>query len=304
MSWEENVSNTAGTGPASKAALHILECGLKSSKKSAITNFINGVLECINAICFVYLGHYTLGKAEKQEVIYSYIIMNFCLLYFLHGMWNKWRTEKKDAVCMSKLATILDNREFPSHKYGAEAVVAACLDADYSSSSLHTAVQGIDPSYTPVYNVVGADGDEDLLSVDLVEMEIDQLEVMLQGMCVAYPEEEDEDVVTVSQGRVARSAAAFELRRSAVSLCTIAPYSLTIFILNILALWGYTVVILNFYQIPSKLQLGLSTEVSDWWGEFTGNAAWTLEPMIVLYVLWRAVGKENQKDSSIKEKFD
>lgn len=69
-----------------------------------------------------------------------------------------------------------------------------------------------------------------------------------------------------------------------------------IWILNVIAGYGYLMSILAFYfpnaelykdqtvgySLAQSVMLGLSNDNADWWGNFAGDFAWTVEPLLVL----------------------
>lgn len=95
---------------------------------------------------------------------------------------------------------------------------------------------------------------------------------------------------TVTKAKVARSVAAYGLRRQAVEASSSATLELVYFILNTIAFYGYSLCILAFYFETSNeswhnaLKFGMSHDDSDWWGNLAGDVAWTIEPAIALFV--------------------
>ena len=73
---------------------------------------------------------------------------------------------------------------------------------------------------------------------------------------------------------------------------SIAVMDLIFFLLNVLAWYGYLVAALTFY-IPEQSQplwfalmkLQLPHATCDWWGNFLGDLAWTIEPFLLLVIM-------------------
>merc|ERR1711862_398092 len=63
------------------------------------------------------------------------------------------------------------------------------------------------------------------------------------------------------------------------------------FLLNFIAFYGYMLYILVYYFDDEslqptgikKLQFGMSNSDADWYGNFAGDFAWTIEPLVVLF---------------------
>mmetsp|Transcript_15173 Transcript_15173/g.33935 ORF Transcript_15173/g.33935 Transcript_15173/m.33935 type:complete len:252 (-) Transcript_15173:219-974(-) len=63
------------------------------------------------------------------------------------------------------------------------------------------------------------------------------------------------------------------------------------FLLNFIAFYGYMLCILVYYFDDEslqptgirKLQFGMSNSDADWYGNFAGDFAWTIEPLVVLF---------------------
>ena len=106
----------------------------------------------------------------------------------------------------------------------------------------------------------------------------------------------------VSKAKVARSVAAYGLRRQSIKSAASAGIELVYFTLNLIAFYGYSLSILAYYYASSNdtwhrvLKFGMSHSDSDWWGNLAGDMAWTIEPALILYLALFKPGKPVQKE--------
>lgn len=97
------------------------------------------------------------------------------------------------------------------------------------------------------------------------------------------------DIIVESRATIKKAAVVRSVNQRRVICNTTAIYELIYFILNVTAFYGYLLSILSFYPtgggMMTLLKLGLTDEVCDFWGNFAGDLAWTIEPALALFVV-------------------
>jgi hypothetical protein len=120
---------------------------------------------------------------------------------------------------------------------------------------------------------------------------------------------EDAAIVPVTKSRVARSTVAYQLRLSSNKENKMSTTEMSYFLLNCVAFYGYSLSIFAFHYKDievwwhTAMKFGMSHEASDAWGSLAGDAAWTIEAFMIMYMSYGAVTDyfSTKKDTKVKK---
>lgn len=290
-----------GKGAGDSDAEVIVHTSIAQNLVASYLRVLQGLIQLAFAVCFGLLGTNTLkgagffdgeaGQAKLEKyVIDGLLAMDIGLLYFLWVMWNKYVGHVADSTRCNKLAELLDSKD--DRDFVSESLCDVALEAGYEFSSLPLLyTQVTSDNRTPTWLQPVATPTPTLLRQCFEEVE-DNLDAFAERRASSQSSKDKSG--SVSASKLARSNAAYKLRLQAFEGSSAAPLDLVYFVLNFVAGYGYLLGILAYYfqgqnaQWHAVLKFGLGHESSSWWGNLAGDVAWTVEPLLIIFLSYVA----------------
>lgn len=274
----------------------LLYASIRQKLTSAYLLVLQGVLSLAFAVCFCVLGLNTLQLVTPKLVFDALAVMDIGLLFFLWLMWRKYADHLTDSTRCNKLADLLDAKAGRSNT----AVLDLAREAGFSAASMPLAFAQIMPKdHISSWTDDSVSPSSSALSHAIFEVQSD-LNSFEDASSRAPQKQQPTGDTPVSAGRVCRSNAAYKLHLLAYEGSQEWLMDLVYFVLNFIAFYGYMLSILKFYsefysidrkaQWHHMLKFGMSHEDSDWWGNFAGDMAWTIEPLLVMVIAYMTSG--------------
>lgn len=264
----------------------ILRHGLTADRAGACQRQLVGVCEFLIACAYVFLlanSLHATGPSHPHPIYRSLIVMELCVAYLLTVMWRSLWAKVSAAESCSALAAQLQVKGAVSNLKVLE------LADDCGFTNMMDAVTVIDPLFTPSCRFQG-----DGLKADLTA---------IHALIADSKDQEREELISYLLTR--------SNRLSVESV--IAGF---VFLFNLTAGVAYMVGILAFYfpnagstpgtvsQIAHVLMFKMSRANAEWYGIFTGDLAWTLEPLLVLASPWLIQRFTKEVEKAPKPKSD
>lgn len=277
----------------------ILRHGLREDMKDGMTKFCVGIAEFVVGCAFIFLMANSLhlhGIDHPIPLMQALISLEMALLYFikviLTGIISNVSKASKYANLEKLLVEAMVKPEFKNMKISNRKLMDFACEVGFLNN-LMDAYIFVNPTYFPAYR--------------LSYSAIDGIEKDLQEIGKEFVDEKLEDfnnpkkVVTVVRSVVNPTFCANLLIESR-SLYVEAFFDFLILSLNVLAGWGYWMCILAFYYpdayttanavpvtadpmmhfISRIVMLQLSPSRASFYGNFLGDFAWMLEPLLVI----------------------
>lgn len=263
-----------------------------------IHKIIGGFGDLIVGIAFLFLflnSFHIHFETHPKPLIDALIWMEIALVYFLYIMFQQCFNSKSQSLKLEELSNNLRNR---SISITDEISFCDSVKALGYENHLMDALMIMDTNYKPVYR-----GDKvkekdtkklmkdtySQLNKTLKQFYIDEFDDCNKDKIKKNGKEEDKD----DTNKEKESKRVYLNYDNAATNCTkvadefLSKLSLQIiyFLLNGVAWYGYLLGILAFYT-PNELvilKFGYPDDVADWWGNFIGDLAWTIEPLIILW---------------------
>ena len=245
---------------------------IDKEKKSKEYQLISGIWQIIFGISFMFLCLNTLRMVQPKPVIDALIAMEIGLAYFLVYMWDSFLEKIK----LAGRQYYLSNKVGSTDAITKSSILQTYLqEGGYDINNIHKSVLILDDKFHPAWrNELPSDELEP--STETLITTFRSVSSLLDNL-VEIKKKEDEDTKKSL------------LKNAEVTYC-FAFLDLVYFLLNLIAGHGYMMGILAFY-LPTnnsyllKLSfLGFSHSDADWYGNFAGDLAWTIEPALVLLV--------------------
>lgn len=241
---------------------------IEKEKKSKEYQLIVGIWQIIFGISFIFLTLSTLRMVTTKPVINALIAMEIGLAYILVYMWDsfleKTRVAGRQYYLATKVGAIDDITK-------STLLLTYLQEAGYDINNIHKSVLVLDDNFHPQWR------DE------LLEPEVSRQTLVATFKSVSSLLDSLIDVKKKGDDNTKQT-----LLRKAENVYCLALLDLIYFVLNFIAGHGYLMGILAFY-LPTNnsyllkiIFLGLSHNEADWWGNFAGDLAWTIEPVLVL----------------------
>lgn len=247
---------------------------------------ISGICEITIGISFFFLfsnSYHYYFQGHPKPVIDALIFMEIALLYFLYLMLKSFVKVYRDINRCITLANLLENNK--SSQESVRGLIEAFIKSGYFRDISH-ALKIMKPTYSLKWresSIVKKDDKKQNIE-QIVKKDLDSIRQTLEKYC-SIKKGKDIDKKAVSN----RQLACRNLRSYAKKSNVQAPLEFIYFILNIIAGYGYLLGILAFYVSEDNqhvifkiLKLGLNNPNADWYGNLVGDAAWTIEPLLIL----------------------
>ena len=259
---------------------YIIDDGLTSMINKEIENIISSVLEMICGICFLFLFGNSLHlhpTAHPKQVINALIVMNIALIYFLILMWNTYKNRNYDNIKSNYIYDLLlkEKSLFSNIDNG---IIMVSASAGFKNS--YKALQVLSKNKFQL-NYENLDNEDNDLWLESMQNDFDDVTKVI-----------DEINRNNSKSSYNVNLIKTNLQEQIYYNNNIVYLDLIYFILNFIAFYGYTIGILAYYyplnSNPSAfiklLKLGLDDDFGDFWGNFAGDLAWTIEPYLILFI--------------------
>jgi hypothetical protein len=261
--------------PSIGAEYIVVEEALEKARRQALLDIFMGFWEIVFGIAFLFLTANSLhlhGPTHPKPLIDALIWMEVGLGYVLVLMWQKYQARNAFSIRAQKLALMLQI----SPPKSAPDVLFKITEAGYDTVS-----EGL-IDMIPALDFTLDDSGEGLEALVLEKMKIAR-----DGLSkvTAYRN---------TRSKVSVEALTAQLNDVAANENSGASWDLFYFVINFIAGYGYLLGILAFYcpaspdeSIVSKSlkfgHFGVSDDAADFWGNFSGDFAWTLEPFFILF---------------------
>ena len=264
----ENAINISGF--VSLQTYYVTRQFIEKEKKSKEYQLIVGIWQIIFGISFIFLTLNTLRMVTPKPVIDALIAMEIGLAYILVYMWDGFLEKTRVAGRQYYLATkvgAIDNITKSS------VLLTYMQEGGYDTNNIHKSVLVLEDSFHPQWR---NDLLEPELSREILVSTFKSVSSLLDNLVEIKKKEDD----SVKQS----------LLKKAEGTYCLALLDLVYFLLNFIAGHGYLMGILAFYLPTSTnyflkiIFLGLSHSDADWYGNFAGDLAWTIEPVLILLV--------------------
>lgn len=237
-------------------------------------------------------------------VIDSFIWMEIGLVFFLYLMYSSLADRGSRVQILSRLATPLSesaDEEWISPFALFQLLNKSLKDGAASSSSFSLLeVLSVTATLCPGSEEEalvrklgeaaenGAAADKAILQSLFKRWGASSKESNKKGKKASEQAGEDTSTLSISKKKVLQ-----KLKKQMQELKGSLPIDQALFLLNVVAGYGYLMGILAFYWPASSsptwmqsasrlLMLGLSRDAGDWAGNFAGDLAWTLEPLLII----------------------
>lgn len=259
--------------------------GLETDRSNNIVKGIVGFWEIIFGLSFVFLGlnsvHYYL-KGHPKPVIDALIAMEIGLAYVLVVMWRGLGRKFTHINILNKLSKVVSS-DLSSQSFNVKNLLTQAADFGilfnfqedvYSNINMLDVYRTLFPQFKPSYASSPATTQGEKIQSDLDHIE--------HTTSLNLPKE---DLLNT-------------LNKTKMQLVYESVFDIFYFILNFVAGYGYLLGILAFYfpyassktnnvdAIVKALMFQMSNDDADWWGNFAGDLAWTIEPVLVMTQGW------------------
>ena len=282
---------------SSSSEFLIIKQGLESDRSLSRNRTFIGFLELIFGVAFIFLTLNTLhivGPTHPKPLIDALISMEIGLAYILVIMWNSFTKKVRDFSKLRRLISTVKSLKART----AGALLLGAMDSGFAEDGLFDAFMFLDASYSPLWRTKNS-SDVMSLAVEIQTEFRNVTAVFTKLKNVRAPSvETSEDCSLLTS-----------LKKQEFETLLQAPQDLIYFALNFIAGYGYLLGILAFYIPEVKnnglgmvkfftasidstgesyswcklLMFGLTHVEADWWGNFAGDVAWTIEPLLILY---------------------
>ena len=261
---------------------YVIEDCLFTLLNQEFHNIISSLLELICGFCFIFLFTNSLhihADTHPKPVIDALIIMNIALIYFLYIMWDTYLNRKisiiqADSFCNSshdkkkkmKLTSTLDLFQV----LASVGIVNVYEGFKWLSDDFHLKYEDVD--------VDTENGNEGQWN----KIIINDFATITSFIDNFTTKNVRDDIELINK-----------LKNNSKRNNKMQYLDIAYFILNVIAFYGYTIGILAYYcpfdsyqdSITMMLfKLGMTDDTGDYWGNFAGDLAWTVEPFIILFV--------------------
>ena len=282
---------------SSSSEFLIIKQGLESDRVLSRRRTFIGFLELIFGVAFIFLTLNTLhivGPTHPKPLIDALISMEIGLAYILVIMWQSFTRKVRDYSKIRRLISTVKSLKART----AGALLLGAMDSGFAEDGLFDAFMFFDATYAPLWRTKNTS--KTLSLADEIQTEFRNVTaVFLKLKAVkASAEETTTDCSLLSS-----------LKKQEFETMLQAPQELIYFALNFTAGYGYLLGILAFYIPEVKnnglgmanflaasldsagesyswckfLMFGLTHADADWYGNFAGDVAWTIEPILMLY---------------------
>lgn len=256
---------------------YIIEDCLFTLLNKEFHNIISSILELVCGFCFIYLFTNSLhihADSHPKPVIDALIIMNIALIYFLYIMWDTYVSRKSsiiqaDSFCKSsskdkKMKSIIDLIQVP---------------ASVGIMNTYQGLKWLSDDFHLNYEDVDVNTKNESQWNKIMINDFSTISSFINHLTTKSSQDELELINKFKNQSKVNSNIQF--------------LDVTYFTLNLIAFYGYTVGILAYYfpfdtyrdSITMMLfKMGMTDDVGDYWGNFAGDLAWTIEPFIILFV--------------------
>ena len=259
---------------------------IEKEKKSKEYQLIVGGWQIIFGISFMFLTLNTLRMITPKPVIDALIAMEIGLAYILVYMWDGFLEKTRIAGRQYYLATKIGAMDDVQKS---SLLLTYLQEGGYDTNNIHKSVLVLEESFHPQWRN------------DLQESELPRETLVATFKSVSSLLDSLVEVKKKGDDSTKQS-----LLKKAESTYGLAFLDLIYFLLNFIAGHGYLMGILAFY-LPTNnsyfikiIFLGLSHSDADWWGNFAGDLAWTIEPVLVLLVA-AITAITSTKDEKVKK---
>lgn len=287
-----NTTNSVANNTTTNSALTILRHGLESERLLAERKVISGVWEVIIGICFLFLFANSIhihGPTHPKPLIDALIWMEIGLVYLLYLIVNSYQKNSSDSKKLLELCTIMNSND--DKDVNVNEILLHALSLNYDCNLMELLLT-ISPSYTPRYN-----NNDDEVTDDVIAHEISAISVLLNA------DGKSTGVKTRRQSNITEKALKIlgisketltkTMEQKSIKLGYTSMYDIVYFIINIIAGYGYMMGIMVYYfptgylsnsyeSLCSMVLLNLTRSDADWYGNFAGDFAWMVEPIVVL----------------------
>mmetsp|Transcript_23240 Transcript_23240/g.23449 ORF Transcript_23240/g.23449 Transcript_23240/m.23449 type:complete len:427 (+) Transcript_23240:183-1463(+) len=298
---------------------------------------LNARRRLLESVCEIVIGasFFLLGLSNfhirfenhPKYVMDGISISEGALFIFLASLYKKYYTSYIEKGRCDKLANALKLAPDSICK-SSEIVYRTIEEYGFEHHVLETLCV-MDPTVKPILLQGRAAFASQKLSLeDCVYNDLRSIQNAMDKLCVQSNNETNEHEGEKLESRSkpslsmqARQTASARVRRFGEEGSRYCWLNLTYFFLNLIAFFGYAVGCLNFYLPETKytqspvhrqLKFYMNDEDSDWWGNLLADAAWTIEPILILYFIWvnnrtmpsrsKSTSPKNRKDSAQKKK--
>jgi hypothetical protein len=282
---------------SSSSEFLIIKQGLESDRVLSRRRTFIGFLELIFGVAFVFLTLNTLhivGPTHPKPLIDALISMEIGLAYILVIMWQSFTRKVRDYSKIRRLISTV--KSLKARTPGA--LLLGAMDSGFAEDGLFDAFMFFDTSYSPLWRTKNTS--KTLSLADEIQTEFRNVTAVFSKLKAvkASGEETTTDCSLLSN-----------LKKQEFETMLQAPQELIYFALNLTAGYGYLLGILAFYIPEVKnnglgmanflaasfdsageshswckfLMFGLTHADADWYGNFAGDVAWTIEPILMLY---------------------
>lgn len=260
--------------------------------------YLVGYFEVIFGICFFYLGTNSLNihfAHHPKQVIDALYIMEIFLVYFLYFMYITFQTHYHNVQKAKRLIRSLESLQ----KINIEDILLKMCQVGFWKDNIQQLFKILDLPYHLDY-------EKDATS------EVGRLGYDIHS-CFIQKNGKDK-VISSKASKVLGIHHVIAIQQNLEKYIQKERYQghfdLIIFVLNVIAFYGYLCgVYVFYYPQPDLIWLqwmfgGLSHEMADWWGNFLGDLAWTIEPLlfIIPFLLSKNVLGKQLQQSLEKEK--
>lgn len=271
----------------------VLKHALQSDLKVGNVRFWIGVCEFFIGCAFTFLMANSLhlrSPSHPWPLIHAVTVMEMCMIYILWIMWEAVIKQMSKGVKLSELAVRL--KQAQGTKLSTQKVLEIASDCGYLDN-LMEAYMLSEPGYTPVYrrSTILIDGlREDL---KLIHNNMDD-SGNGSPIMVNDPSTIVDSNPTFTHKRkkqpVHSGIIVSDLQAKATICYVEAVIDSFLFILNFIAGYGYFMGVLACYHpqpiegsFVDALLLGFTSVDADWYGNFMGDLAWAIEPLVIIF---------------------
>lgn len=325
----------SGGGTVGSAEYTLLRHSLQEEKTGAITKFWIGICEFFIGCTFMFLVANSLhlhGPTHPKPVMDALIVQEIAVAYILTVMWKSFVTKvisclktrslarklqalRPQQVTPSKILELAADSGYLHNVMEIIAIIDPTFRCSYPSSSTMAVALKDDLTRLHELMVVTAKSEnqsyqEPYLTPELTSASQDLSTSPRYGLRSRQKKADEKNISSVFTKEIDASdnqanQAVFtqdhldELLRKLTVMSHMHVYESVVefilFVLNVIAGYGYMMGILAFYfpaaslssadpgnYIAKMLMFEMSNASADWWGNFCGDLAWTVEPVLVL----------------------
>jgi hypothetical protein len=247
-------------------------------------SIIGGFVEIINALQFVYLG---LGSLQIQlprhpaAIIEAVCITEVALIFFLYLMWQSWQQHVQIAASSRRLLANIESKQEDIKAKNEKPLTLVDILSLAHDAGFARNISEIIPALGIDYSTRWILSEEDIV----LEDEIQRLNIALKDVLSPI------DIPLKASKLLGITDAKLKVHSKLTAHATTheesIPMEIIYFLLNLLAFYGYLLGILTFYFPRDEIWLwvmkfGQSHGVASTVGEFLGDLAWTIEPILVI----------------------